>query len=135
MVLQVEAYAASMSEADALEFPFVVGLPKREKSKVVRLWEKLAELREVMERNGQIVPASFAAKLLGISHQRILQLAEAGKLERIDVDNHVFVTERSIVELAKAERQAGRPFKVPQSNRELLKLSMAHARDQISPKK
>ena len=104
-----------MTDSEALEFPFVEAMPKREKSRMTRLWEKLSELRDLTERNGSFVPLTFAAKLLGISRQRTDELVRLGRLERIDCDGHVFITERSIVAFAKSERKAGRPLKMPET--------------------
>lgn len=102
-----------MIDAATPDFPFVAELPKRERSRLATVWERLAELRQVSAQHGQLVPPRLAAKLLGVSSQRIDQLVQAGKLMRVDVDGHPLLTENSIIALAKTERKAGRPFKLP----------------------
>jgi hypothetical protein len=72
----------------------------------------------VVEGKGTVVPPVLAAKLLGISRQRVWELANDGKLERIEFEGHSFISENSIVALAKTERKAGRPFKIPETVKE-----------------
>jgi hypothetical protein len=104
-----------MNAVATLDFPFVQDLPKREKSKLANLWDHFTELRSVMAEHGALVPQSFAAELLGVSPQRINQLVTAGKLTVVPFHTGRFVTENSIVALAKSERKNGRPFKIPES--------------------
>lgn len=110
-----------MFEAQVSEFPFVGELPKREKSKVAKLWDVLKEFRAVQEREGDLVPLAFAVKLLDISHQRGSQLCEAGRLKRIDFGGVAYVTEASLVDWAKAEHRNGRPPNMPKSAGEMWK--------------
>lgn len=107
------------------EFPFVEQLPKREKSKVAKLWDVLAEASALTEEKGMLLPSRFAAKLLGISQARVDQLMDAGKLERVELDGHPFVTENSVVAFAKTERKAGRPVKAPKTFSETYAVSKA----------
>ena len=100
---------ATMFEAPATEFPFVAELPKREKSRLVKIWDQLQELSALMEEKGLLVPFPVAASLLEISHQRVQEICESGRLDRIEFRGHRYVTEKSIVEFAKCERKAGRP--------------------------
>lgn len=104
------------------EFPFVESLPKREKSRVATLWDRFQEVKALTEVHGMLVPCQLAANLLGVSHQRVCQLMEAGKLERVDFGGHPFVTENSLHEHARSERKNGRPPKV-QTVRDVLKLA------------
>lgn len=102
-----------MSDAVAVaEFPFVAQMPRREKTRLQRVWDVLAEYRATIAREGNLVPASLVSALLDLSHQRVLQLCEAGKLKRVEVAGHVYVTELSVLDLAKTERRRGRPLKV-----------------------
>jgi hypothetical protein len=95
-----------------MEMPFIVDLPKREVRKVETAWDRLAALKVVSAEKGQLLPSPFVACLLGVSRQRVAQLLESGKLERVEVHGHPFVTENSLVEWAKAERaKGGRPIK------------------------
>ena len=114
----------------ASDFPFVADLPKREKSRVVKLWDAFHELAAMHAEHGLPVPRSAAADLLEVSQQRIAQLIAAGKLTVVDFNGHSYVTEKSLKELAKTERKTGRPFKgVAESNAEIFKLSVRYAKD------
>ena len=110
---QVLWHSLVVYEADALSFPFVEALPKREKSRLQKVWERFEEIKAITEQKGQLVPAKLAAALLDVSKQRVDQLCDAGLLERVYVEDHPYVTEASIVERCKVERKAGRPFNLP----------------------
>lgn len=103
---------AAMNIAGTLDFPFVADLPKREQKKMANLWDKLDEMRRVTEDKGMLLSARFVAKLLGVCNQRVSQLMQSGQLERIEVDGHPFITEKSLVVFAQSERKAGRPRKL-----------------------
>ncbi len=111
--LQGFFYAGFMLEADYAEFPFVEALPRREKSKVAKLWDLVQEIRAVSAESGPLIPSTLAAKCLGVSRQRVDDYLADGRLQEFRVDGHVFITGNSLVELAKTERKAGRPFKMP----------------------
>jgi hypothetical protein len=108
-----------MNVGATLDFPFVQQLPKREKSRLCNLWDELRELRSLIAEHGALVPQPFAAELLGISHQRVQQLIASGKLIAVPVHTSRFVTENSIVTLAKSERKTGRPFNIPKTSSDL----------------
>lgn len=74
-------------------------------------WDLFNRMSEIQKREGMLVPVMLAAKVLNVSRTRIDQLVEAGSLNRIEVDGHVFLTENSVVAFAKTERKAGRPSK------------------------
>lgn len=116
-----------MITIEASEFPFVEELPKREKSRVMKLWDHFKEAKAIMAEKGMLVPVKLAGDIAGVSHQRILQLCQARTLERIELHGHPFITENSFVEWAKSERKAGRPFK-PQSFGEQAKSAVAFGR-------
>jgi hypothetical protein len=59
-----------------------------------------------------LMPIAFAAKIAGVSRQRIDDLVERGQVERVVLNGHPFVTEESFIAWAKSERKAGRPFKL-----------------------
>jgi hypothetical protein len=107
-----------MSEAISFEFPFVESLPKREKSKLRKVWDELEALRQVSAEKGQLLPVQFVVQLVGVSAQRVHQLMAAGTLERVEVNGRPFVTESSVLAWCKTERKAGRPPKVPTNDRE-----------------
>lgn len=104
------------------EFPFAAALPKREKSKLVKLMDLVAEMKAIQATEGTLLPLRFAAKVIGVSRQRVDELVQVGTIRRFDVDGHSFVTENSVVDFCKSERKSGRPFKAP-TWKESLKLS------------
>lgn len=116
-----------MNEAVA-DFPFVATLPKREKSRLARLWDHFAAVREISKEHGMLVPVKMAADLAGVSHQRIADLIGDGRLVRIDLHGHRYVTENSFVEWAKSERKNGRPLKVQSSNESVWNASLRAAK-------
>ena len=119
-----------MFEAQALDLPFVADLPKREKSKVVRVWEAFQELTRISETEGIPIPQSFAARILDVSPQRVCDLANEGRLTVVQVNGTRFVTENSVVAYAKSERKAGRPLgKVLDSNESAAKIAAKLAVD------
>lgn len=96
--------------ADTSEFPFVEALPKREKKRVANAWERWEEVKLVMASKGTLIPFGMAATLGGVSRTRIEQLCEAGKLERVEIEKHTFVTEETFIVWVKSERKTGRPL-------------------------
>ena len=101
-----------MNGAETMEMPFVAALPKREKSRVVKLLEHVAEMSKLVESKGMLIPVRLASSIVGVTHQRISALMEAGVLERVDYNGHPFVTEKSLIAWARTERKAGRPVKI-----------------------
>lgn len=101
-----------MFEAQTMDFPFVAEMPKRERSKVATLWDRFNQLKAITEEKGMLLPPAFCAQLLGVSRQRIYVLMDEGRLEKIEVDSHTFVTEASFIEWCKAEHKNGRPTKL-----------------------
>ena len=118
-----------MFEATANEFPFVEALPKREKGKVARMLDQVREFSELQKKHGSLVPAGLAYGVLGISSQRFYQLIDAGTLKAIQHHGQWFVPEDVFVEFCKTERKSGRPFKIPQGNRQLWKVAVAASKD------
>lgn len=96
-----------MDTVAVTEFPFVEELPARKKGKLRTLWERLAEWQSIASEKGTLIPFRAAAALLDVSHQRIDQIVEDGRLERFDYDGHRYVTEVSLVALARQERNCG----------------------------
>jgi len=103
-----------VTEIAIAEFPFVQELPKREKGKLQTLWDRYAELRNLSEEHGMLIPCAFAAELAGVSRQRIFNLCEQGDLVSVNIGpRQRFITEASFVKWATGERKNGRPFKAP----------------------
>lgn len=85
-------------------------MPKREKSRLAKLWDTFKEMKDIQEKNGFLIPRTAAASLLDVHPTRVDQLCLAGNLVRIDYHGHRYITENSLVEHARSERKAGRPF-------------------------
>jgi hypothetical protein len=113
--------------ADIAEFPFASELPKREKTRLEALWEHFAELRAITAEKGMLVPSGLAAKILGVSRQRVFDLIQSGRLEVVEVNGHNFVPESSVIAYARSERKAGRPVKLPETKREAWRVSREFA--------
>jgi hypothetical protein len=108
-------------------FPSMVGLPKREKGRVARALDLLQEMKAVVAEKGPLVPPKFAGKILAVSESRVHQLMDAGKLERVEFAEHVFVTESSLIAHAKSERRNGRPPKLPETAKDCWRVASEFA--------
>jgi len=106
------SYLQPVIDAPATDFPFVAELPKRERSKLVKLWDAFRDLAAFQEQHGFPVPRTAAAALLEVHPTRIDQLIEAGRLTPYKFHGHVYISENSLVEHARTERKNGRPQKV-----------------------
>lgn len=122
-----------MFEAVAHEFPFVDDLPKREKSRWAKLWEQFQTARALTAEHGIILPQAAAAQLLGVSRQRVFQLVEEGRLQTLELAGCRYVTEKSIIAHAEAERRSGVHLN-PTSPTECAKRAVAAGREHISKK-
>lgn len=99
-----------MSDNATMEMPFMASLPRRERKAVSSGWQRLGEMKELAEsEKGMPVLVVIAAELLGISRQRVYQIINDGRLEKVEWHGRVYVTEESLIEFAKSERKAGRP--------------------------
>lgn len=114
-------------EAATIEFPFVAALPKAERTEHQRLRDHLADIKNIIQIRGMIMPARFAASLLGVSRQRVQELVEDKTLEAVEFDGRRYITESSVVAFAQSERKAGRPLKTPQTKAEVWKMSKQYA--------
>lgn len=93
------------------DFEFVKEMPKREKSRYARMVEQFQKVKAITDEKGMIIPIELASRMAGVSRQRIDELIKLGRIERVDLDNHVYVTETSLVAFAASERLSGRPSK------------------------
>lgn len=100
-----------MFESEALDFPAFAHLPKRDKSRIERVWDSFQELSRVSEQKGMLIPQVYAARVLDVTPQRVTELIRRGILETYKVHDVPFVTGNSVVAYAKSERKAGRPPK------------------------
>jgi len=113
----------SVFEATVNEFPFVEQLPKRQKTKLVQVWELVQQMSEVIKTEGALLPPMLVAKALDLSRTRIDELCQDGRLKRMTIDGHVFITENSLVAFAKEERKNGRPLNLPTTLSETIRRS------------
>jgi hypothetical protein len=106
-------YLRTVADVLTSEFPgFAEAYPKREKSKLARLWDMVSQMTDATSADGMLIPLSMAAKLLDLSRSRVDDIVRDGRLRRVTIDSHAFITENSIREFASVERKAGRPVKV-----------------------
>lgn len=96
---------------EALDFPFMETLAKRDRSVLGVLWDELQSMCDAQRRVGPVVPQRVAADALGISAQAVQNYIDRGRLEAVDLGGRQFVTEASIKEFAKSPRMPGRPRK------------------------
>ena len=121
-----------MHEAAVSEFPFVADMPKREKSRLARLWDTFQQIREATNRHGCLLPQHYAADLLGVSRQRVHVLVNEGRLTSVEVAGVRYVTEDSLLAWATSERdKGGRPPSVP-SVRECFSKALKYVREEAS---
>jgi len=99
------------AEVSITEFPFVAEMPKREKSKLAKLWDELSVARDTVEEHGALLPMYLAAELMNVSRQRVDQLLESGKLQGAVVFDKRWVLQSSVEAWAREEHKAGRPLK------------------------
>ncbi len=126
-------------QAEAMEFPAFAELPfdgrtKREKTKLAKVWDIFQDIRKIAAEKGMLVPQTFAAKVLGISSQRVWVLVDDGKLESVEFNGTRFITEKSLIEFAQLERKAGRPPKLPTTYGEAAKYSKDFAKEYVKSK-
>ncbi len=111
------------------EFPFVEQLPKREKSKLRKLWDVIGEMSDLVEKEGMMIPAPMAAKALGISRQRLHVLVQERRLQVILFHGHHYITEKALVEFAKEERKTGRPINPPEKFKDCVRAAFDYAKE------
>lgn len=95
------------------EFPFVERLPKREKSRLGKLWDAFSQFKALTEKHGTIIPIPLAAEMAGVSRQCIENYVARGRLAAVELNGRFYVLEDSFIEYAKSERKPGRPLKSP----------------------
>lgn len=130
-----------MVKAEQFDMPFVKDLPKREKSCWVKVWEAFQEFKRLTDKHGSLLPQTMAAKVAGVSAQRIDQLCNEDRIERVYFNEHPFIIEESFLAWARSERKNGRPSKlytdaqVKGASRAAWDMSMEFAREITGRKK
>ncbi len=117
-----------MTTAATSDFPFVAELPKREKSKVGKLWDQLQEMNAIVREKGLLLQPALCAELCGVSRQRVYELIEGGRFEIVQFGKHRLITEASVIAFAKSERKTGRPLKLPETKLEQAKMAVRVAK-------
>lgn len=107
----------SVHVAQASEFQFVEGLPKRVQRKLQRgmdaFSEVVREFQAANERHGLLVPISTVSESLGCSTQYVGELLDKERLRGVDVCGRRWVIAASVFEhLAAGPRPKGRPRKL-----------------------
>ena len=95
-----------MNDAATTDFPFVAEMPKGEKSRRQKLVEEYYAFRK-LSVEGPPFTFSCAASFLGVSRQRIYQLCESGRLERIEFLGKSFITCDGILAMQAELRKTG----------------------------
>jgi len=90
-------------------FPFFSTLRKHEKNRISKMWEKLAVFIRRHRSGGGIVSQISAARLLGVSPQRVWKLIEEDRLQAISYNGRRFVTSNSLREWASQEHKIRKP--------------------------
>jgi hypothetical protein len=96
-----------MEPGDTAEFAFTKEMPKREKSKWENFWEVFKEMKSLQATEGMLIPLPLAAHLCNLSRQRVVEIAEDGRLKRVMIHSHAYITENSMVEFLKTVRGPG----------------------------
>lgn len=97
------------------------------------LLDMIRGFRELNSRDGGLLPFSVAAKLMGISKQRVNQLVAEGTLKPVEFAGKKWLSGNQIEEFIKLKREPGRPWNKP-SAKELWKMSREGAEDQLKEK-
>jgi len=113
------------------EFPFVKELPFRSGRRARSPSCGTDEIAAVEQRKGKLIQVSFAADLMSVHRSRVHQLMDVGKLEKVEVNGHPYVTVQSVVAYCETERKAGRPPKVtiPRGPKALFKTAFHMAQE------
>jgi len=104
-------------QAEAREFSFIDGMPKRVQKRLQRGVDAFREVVDAFEaaqaEHGLLVPFSTVADSLGVSQQRVYTLAEENRLQAVEVSGRRWVVASSVFAyLSQGPKQAGRPKKL-----------------------
>ena len=99
-------YPPLVFDSTATDFPFMAEMPKREKTRRQRLLDEYHAFCSLMSGNLPFL-LSDAAVFLGVSRQRVWQLCESGRLERVEFLGKPWVTGQSVMKMMKELRKTG----------------------------
>jgi hypothetical protein len=104
-------YPPLVFDSTATDFPFVAEMPRAEKTRWQKIRDAFCEAYALQKEHGWMVPRKAAADFLDVSVQRVDELERDGRLRRVVLHGHPYITANSIEAYAKIERKLGRPFK------------------------
>jgi len=95
--------------------------------------DQIRAFREMTSRDGGLLPFATAAKLLGVSKQRVNELVTEGTFKPVEFAGKKWLSANQIEEFIKLKREPGRPWNKP-SVKEMWKISRDGAQDQVKEK-
>ena len=95
--------------------------------------DQIRAFREMTSRDGGLLPFATAAKLLGVSKQRVNELVAEGTFKPVEFAGKKWLSANQIEEFIKLKREPGRPWNKP-SVKEMWKISRDGAQDQVKEK-
>ena len=92
--------------------------------------DQIRAFREMTSRDGGLLPFATAAKLLGVSKQRVNELVTEGTFKPVEFAGKKWLSANQIEEFIKLKREPGRPWNKP-SVKEMWKMSREGAKEQV----
>ena len=92
------------------------------------LLEMIRGFREISNRDGGLMPFATAAKLLGVSKQRVNDLVTEGTFKPVEFAGKKWLSANQIEEFINLKREPGRPWHKP-SVKEMWKMSREGAKE------
>lgn len=128
----VESMGAGSINAEQ-EFAFVADTPKRSTA-FSRAMEAINDLKEVASEHGTLIPAPMLQAILGVSQQRVAQMLTEGKFHVFKFHGKNYVTEESLKHFVQSIKSDDNRVSLPNGKIELLKRSLAMAKDVLASK-
>jgi len=97
------------------------------------LLDQIRAFREMTTRDGGLLPFSTAARIMGLSKQRVNALVAEGTFKPVEFAGKKWLTADQIEEFIKLNREPGRPWNKP-SIKETWKMSYEGAQEQAGVK-
>lgn len=93
------------------QFAWFDHLGRRERARMVKLWERYSEVRDGAAGGDVLLPLPVAAKLLRLTHQRLHQYVLSGELRAFRFGAGLFVVGSAVeLQAQKPRRRAGKPY-------------------------
>ena len=120
-----------MNDKQTPNVPSPAEAPRRkQKMSLKGLFRFLQEYRKTFNSEGGLLPIATAARLMGLSKQRVHELIKEGTLVPVEACEKKWLSANQVEDFIKLEREAGRPWHKP-SVKELWKMSRAGSKDQM----